>query len=169
MLVLRSQQGDRAALEQLVQRWQQPMYRYALRMLGDSDGALDTVQETWLAAIKGIVGLKDITRFRVWLFRVLANKCRDRGRVLARTKRRLQKIAQQPIRDSVPCSQQELQDNVRHCLEQMSTESKSILLLRYMEDFSLEDIADVLGLPDGTVRSRLHRARKQLRDILERT
>src|SRR5574342_476955 len=87
LLVLQCQQGDVAGFDQLVRRWQQPLLNYVCRLTGNPTAAQDIVQETWLVVIRGLVALKDVTRFRAWLFRIASHKCQDYWRRNASSER----------------------------------------------------------------------------------
>ncbi len=166
LLVLRSQQGEVDALTMLVDRWQQRLYRYALRLTGNRELALDAVQETWLAVIQGLVRLKDITRFKVWLFRVVSNKCKDRFRQDTRTSHLLNAAADH-CRSQVSTSFDD-RGELWEVVERLSYENQAVLTLKYVEGFTISEIADVLNTPEGTVKSRLHYAREAIRKAIER-
>jgi RNA polymerase sigma-70 factor (ECF subfamily) len=173
LLLLQCQQGDVAGFDRLVRRWQQPLLRYPYRLTGDWAAAQDVVQETWLAVIGGLVTLKDVTHFRAWLFRIASHKCGDYWR---RTQTRRQYAAD--------CHQQAGTEaganatagappwgdkaDIEAAFGRLSPESRTVLALMYLEDFSIGEIAGLLSLPEGTVKSRLFHARQQLRQILEK-
>ncbi len=166
LLVLRSQQREKEAFALLVERWQQPLFRYALRATGDRESALDAVQETWVAVIRGLVGLKEISRFKVWLFRVLNNKCKDRHRDKARSEALLQAAAECLRTHAAADSGNSA--GLWEFVGNLPFQSQTVLTLMYGEGFSVSEIAQVLGIPEGTVKSRLHHAREAVRKAVER-
>ena len=167
LLILRCQQGETDAFATLVDRWQQPLLRYAMRVTGDHDAAFDAVQETWMAAIAGLVRLKEIACFKVWLFRVLSNKCRDRLRSAARRDKLLAGAAAQHRAKIQPPAGE--QAGLWEVVEKLPRESQAVLTLMYVEGFSVSEMAQVLGVPQGTVKSRLHYAREAVRKATERS
>jgi RNA polymerase sigma-70 factor (ECF subfamily) len=168
LLVLRCQQGDVAAFDRLVRRWQQPLLNYACRLTGDGAAAQDAVQETWLVVICGLVTLKDVTRFRAWLFRIASHKCQDywrRNRCSRRFTNVLQKQSDAAVVAVPPGA---VRTDIDAAFRRLAPESRDVLALMYLEDFSVGEIADVLSLPVGTVKSRLFHARQQLRRLMEK-
>lgn len=155
LLVLRMQDGDRASVDELVRRWQKRLWMYALRISGDADAAWEVTQQTWLAIIKGIDGLDDPSRFRTWAFRIVSNKAIDyRRRGLTHAG---------PERAGPAVQEHDL--ILRDILDRMEPEKKALLLLYYVEGFSVHEIGGMLHLPDGTVKSRLHASRASLRSM----
>lgn len=168
LLVLQCQQGDVAGFDGLVQRWQQPLLNYAYRLTGNRAAAQDVVQETWLVVIRGLVTLKDVTRFRAWLFRVASHKCQDYWRRNV-TRARVAEVVQQQAEAAAAAEPPNAQrTDVDTAFRRLPPESRTVLALMYLEDFSVGEIAEVLSLPEGTVTSRLFHARQQLRQLLEK-
>lgn len=168
LLVLRCQQGDVAGFDTLVRRWQQPLLNYAYRLTGDWAAAQDAVQETWMVVISGLVTLKDVTRFRTWLFRIASHKCQDywrRNRSSQRFAEALQKQSDAAVTATPPNAER---TDIDAAFRRLAPESRNVLALMYLEDFSVGEIADVLSLPEGTVKSRLFHARQQLRKLMEK-
>lgn len=168
LLVLQCQQGDVAAFDRLARRWQQPLLNYAYRLTGDLAAAQDVVQETWMVVIRSLVTLRDVTRFRWWLFRVASHKCQDhwrRSQSRAQFSERLQQQSE-PLPAAGPPSATRTDIDAAFC--RLPPESRMVLALMYLEDFSVGEIAEVLSLPEGTVKSRLFHARRQLRQLMEK-
>ncbi|HEY9171895.1 MAG TPA: RNA polymerase sigma factor [Verrucomicrobiae bacterium] len=168
LLVLQCQQGDVAGFDGLVRRWQQPLLNYAYRLTGNWAAAQDVVQETWLVVIRGLVTLKDVTRFRAWLFRVASHKCQDHWRRNATQERFVEAVQQQAETAAAGEPPNAQRADIDAAFRRLPPESRTVLALMYLEDFSVGEIADVLSLPDGTVKSRLFHARQQLRQIMEK-
>ncbi len=167
LLVLKSQQGDREAFGLLVDRWQKRLWRYAFQVTGSESAAWDVVQETWLAVVKGIRKLGDVAVFHRWAFRILNNKCMDW----------LRKRHQQNRLDSELSKRAQNESGVRQNINEktellcasimkLSSEQRALLMLRYHEDFDINQIAEILGIPEGTVKSRTHRTIKLLRQLM---
>jgi len=168
LLVLRSQEGDLAAFEELVGRWQQRLWRHAWRLLGREDMAWDVLQEAWIGIGRGLLRLEDAAAFPAWAYQIVSHKCRDR----IRQERRRRKLSEaywerlaQAESDAVATSRPDV--DLGEALRQLSGPDRAILALRYDEGFDTAGIAAILGVPEGTVKSRLHWATKRLRAILE--
>ncbi len=168
LLVLRCQEGDSKAFEELVARWQPRLWRYARQLTGDHDAASDAVQNAWMAIIGAIEKLEDQARFRQWAYRIVSHKCADWRRRQKREQNLSQKHAQQTSQSLSQPGDQDESDRVHHALAQLPGDVRALLTLRYLEDFSVGEIAEILSIPRGTVKSRLWHARNRLKDILER-
>lgn len=170
-LVLRAQDGDAAALEELVDRWQPRLLRHAIRLTDTSDGAADVTQLAWAAIIGGLRRLNDPACFRRWAYRIVGNKAADFVRARQLDRARTTSLSAEPAdpRPEEPLSTK--QDEIallRSALRQLSPEHRAILSLFYVEDMPLAEITQAVGAPLGTVKSRLHYARCRLKQILER-
>lgn len=167
LLVLDAQRGDGAALERLVRQWDGPLRRYAGRLTGRSDAAADIAQETWLAVARGIRRLDDPARFRAWVFRIAHHKSAD----WANRQRQERKAAAEAAAHRPAGMAPEQNDEIallRREIDALPVESHAVLALHYLEGFSIAEIGEVLAIPAGTVKSRLHTARTRLRERLER-
>jgi RNA polymerase sigma factor (sigma-70 family) len=169
LLILKCQAGDRAAFEELVERWEKRLWHYAYKVSGSDSAAWDIVQETWVGIVKGIRKLADVAVFPSWAFRILNNKCTDwlRKRHLQfRLDSELSKGTQNEsdARQNIDMKSELLPAAVM----KLSSEQRVLLMLRYHEDFDIGQIAEILGVPEGTVKSRLHRTLNQLREMMER-
>lgn len=168
LLVLRCQEGDAAAFDQLVGRWQARLWRHAWRLTGSEDAAWDVLQETWIVVSRDIQRLKDSAAFPGWIYRITSNKCRDWIRRQRRRRR-----ADEAYSEQVKESQQETSDgserfaNLNEALAQLPGPDRAILDLHYREQFAMDEISEILRIPIGTAKSRLHYARQRLRHYLE--
>lgn len=168
LLVLQCQQGDMASFERLVQRWQQPLLGFAYQLTGDWAAAQDAVQETWIVVIRGLAALKDVARFRTWLFRVASHKCQDHWRRSASSRRFAERLQRQSgAAPAAPPPSAERAD-VEAAFRRLAPESRTVLALMYLQGFSVREMAEVLSLPEGTVKSRLFNARQQLQQLMEK-
>ena len=174
-LVRAARQHDLHAWDSLLHRHQLPLYSYAAELLRDNTVALDIVQETFAAAVGHIDGLRDDAKFTSWLFGIAHQRCMQHWR---RTRRDADVFAATdeapsdwPDNDGVdPCAvllRQEQADELFALVAQLPAPQRSALLLHVLEDFSLEEIAGITDAPLGTVKSRLHHAKRALRQLLE--
>jgi RNA polymerase sigma-70 factor, ECF subfamily len=170
-LVVRSQIGDEAAFQELLTLYSPRLHAFARRMLAADaiDRADDLLQEIWVAIFRGLPTLLDITKFRAWAFRIA------RDRIYREFRRRkllvdpLEKIDSEnlcePEQNSVTFDPEEL----RRCLNTLTAGHREVLLLRFFEDMNYDEIARVTGNSLGTVRSRIHYAKRALRRAVEET
>lgn len=165
-MILQCQQGDVASFDQLVRRWQEPLLNYTHRLTGDRAAAQDIVQETWMVVIRGLLTLKDVTRFRAWLYRIASHKCQDHWRRKRVRQQVAEELQQQSATPAGPANAN--QSEVDAAFRRLPPESRVVLALMYLEDFSIGEMARVLSLPEGTVKSRLFHARQQLRQLMEK-
>jgi RNA polymerase sigma-70 factor, ECF subfamily len=167
LLVLAAQAGDRSAMGELVSRWRGPLWRHARVLTGRDDGAWDVLQEACVAMVRGVRSLADPASFRWWAFRLVTNKAADWVRSAQRGRRLVAGAAADPRPASEGVRPDELA-RVRRAVEQLPADSRVLLSLRYCGDLSMTEISLALRVPEGTVKSRLHQAREELRSILER-
>jgi RNA polymerase sigma-70 factor, ECF subfamily len=162
ILVIRSQQGEKEAFGLLVELWQKPLLTFALRYLEQETEALDVVQETWISVIKKLCKLKEPDLFVSWLFRTLTNKCIDR----IRKKQIEEKLTSNanPKLETATVSNEN--DKLEQAIQKLSDEHRIIILLRFGQELQVGQIAAILNIAEGTVKSRLHRALSRLREIL---
>ncbi len=163
LLVVRSQRGDEAAFGLLVERWQARLVASARRLTGDEHAALDAVQETWTAVIRRLRGLRDPQAFATWTYSILRNKCTDWHRRSSRRRRAHREAAQEAARPLDPPEAPSLED----ALARLPEKQRAAVALYYWDGFSVPEIAEIEGVPAGTVKSRLYTAREALRRILK--
>jgi RNA polymerase sigma-70 factor, ECF subfamily len=164
-LVSLSQAGSSEALDGLARRWTPRLLRYAARVLGGSDSAeaaRDVVQETWVGAIRGLRGLRDPAQFPAWIYGIATRKCTDAIRANTRRKRRdAQAAAESPGTVENVSSDQRI--DLATAIRRLPPIHRAVVHLYYREEMSVEEIASVLGIPAGTIKSRLHHARDALK------
>jgi len=162
ILVMDSQSGSVKAMEMLVARWQKRLWRYAFNLIGDAEAAWDITQESWLGIIKGLRRLQDPANFRAWIYRIVTNKVND----WIRKNRAIKKVEL----DEIQCCQyRDKKDaGVEELLEKLQIKSRTILILYYFEQLSVPEIGAALKIPRGTVKSRLHSARKELKELWQK-
>lgn len=177
-LVLRAKAGDDEAFAQLMQDNEKRIYNLTLRMTGNPDDAMDLAQEAFLNAWRGLKFFKGDSTFSTWVYRLASNACIDH---LRRKKRRQDIDLPMPMDEEddrppdIPddrfqpereLERQELRNAVCSGLEQLSDEHRQVLVMREINGLSYQEIANVLDLEAGTVKSRIARARNSLRKIL---
>jgi RNA polymerase sigma-70 factor (ECF subfamily) len=177
-LIAAAQQGDTTAFNQLVLQYQDLAYTVAYRIVSDPDAAADAAQEAFISAHRGLSRFRGGS-FRAWLMRIVTNACYDE---LRRRKRRPQSPLEalygdesmpSSSRDSQPESpeqhveRQELDQLLQGGIDLLPDDQRLVLVLSDVQDFNYQEVADILGVPKGTVKSRLHRARARLRDYLQ--
>jgi RNA polymerase sigma-70 factor (ECF subfamily) len=165
LLVMRCQRGSRESFGMLVRRWQRRLWRYARRLVGNDDAAWDVMQEAWIAMMRQIRKLSDPAWFPAWAYRIVRNKCADYGRRTGRQKKLADALAEQKRADEP--SREESSDAMAEALRRLAPDRQELLSLKYNQDLNITEIAVVLGIPVGTVKSRLHDARERLRRIME--
>ena len=165
-LVARCQTGDDDAFELLVKRWYPRMLGLAMQHTGDAEAAQDVVQEGWLGIVAGLASLRDPARFRPWAYRIVLNKARDWVR-WRESRRRLARETEASERIERAGSLTDIVGRVRAGLDELDPDHRLILRWYYLEEMSVGEIAEVLTIPPGTVKSRLYHARQKLRDQIQ--
>jgi len=158
ILVLEAQAGRRSAMGELYNAFYDPMRKYALLRVGDAMIAEDLVHNVWLHISKRVQQLRDVSLFRSWLFRALRWQIIDWQRMSSK----------EVVSAVLPDSAEEaslLQDSVLvlPMLKELTHEDREVVELFYLNDMSVREIALIISVPIGTVKSRLHRARAQLK------
>lgn len=180
--VILCQKGETDAFEVLVERHQKKMLNIAFRMMGDYDEACDVTQEAFVSAYKSIRKFKAEAKFSTWLYRIVINYSKNRLKQLSslakregvsiddvQEKRTEEILNQSLINNANPGMQMEKRERdaqVQKCITSLDEEYREVLVLRDIQGFSYEEIRDILKIPDGTVKSRLSRARNALKDCL---
>lgn len=162
ILVMDCQSGSGKALEMLVSRWQKRLWRYTCNLTGDTEAAWDITQESWLGIIRALSRLNDPARFRSWAYRIVTNKASDWIR--------RSKSAGQISLDELPEPEREQKEDtgIRELLDKLDMRKKVVLNLYYFEQLSVSEMSTALRIPAGTVKSRLHGARKELKELWQK-
>ena len=168
--VQQAKAGEPEAWDALFRRYQLPLYVYVFELVHDEQASLDLVQETFIAAVRHIGSLRDDGKFGSWLFGIAHQKCIQRWRKQDREEMLRDEIAATPDEfENSPDDllvRQEQEAEFMKLLNQLPLPQRSVLLLHFVEDFSLEEIAGITGTPIGTVKSRLHYAKRVLKKLL---
>lgn len=175
-LLLRAKQGDQAAFGGLMERYEKLVYHQALRLLGNPEDAADVTQEAFFKAWRGLPSFQGESAFSTWLYRLTGNAAID---LMRRERKRRGDLSlddtqgdwDRRLADPAPLPErrlegQELRQAVAGALALLSLEHRQILVLREINGASYEQIGQVLGLPAGTVKSRVARARLALAKLL---
>lgn len=167
-------QGDSAAFGQLVTRYQDRLFNTLVHVVGSRDAAYDVVQDALVQAYVKLDKFARASAFYTWLYRIAMNTAasrRRREKPTVSVEQAREAAGHEPLDRGAPpgaaMERRELACQVRDGLARLSEEHRTILVLREIDDCSYEQIAEILELPIGTIRSRLHRARLQLRDQLK--
>jgi RNA polymerase sigma-70 factor, ECF subfamily len=169
LLVLRAQMGDRAAFHELVDHYQQRLLYFVRRIVPANSDCQDVLQDIWLHAFRSLGRLRAAPAFRVWLYRIAHDRAATHVRRQvgeAQTYEDLGMIAE----DSANSNDLELLEDVEAvhaALERLTRSHREVLALRFLEDMSVNEIAEVLQCHEGTVKSRLHYAKLAIRRLLE--
>lgn len=166
LLAVRCQLGEEGALDALVDRWHAGLWQYVRRMSNDDDSAAETLQDIWLRVLRAIPQLQDASRLRPWLFGIARRAVMDR----------LREAYAEPLDsgvdpDSLPATDDafdlaETVGVVHDALATLPVGAREVLVLFYLHELTLGQLAEVLGVPVGTVKSRLFTARALLRQEL---
>jgi RNA polymerase sigma-70 factor (ECF subfamily) len=169
--VQQAKAGEPEAWSVLFRRYQLPLYVYVFELARDEQTSLDIVQETFMAAVRHIGSLREEAKFGGWLFGIAHQKCIQWWRQQKRVAALRDEIAEfPPDVDDGPDElliRREQEEEFMRLLNQLPVPQRSVLLLHFVEDFALEEIAEITATPLGTVKSRLHYAKRALRKILE--
>lgn len=164
-------------------RHQKRMLNIAYRMIGDYDEACEIVQEAFISAYRNIKGFKEKAKFSTWLYAIIINLAKNRLKQLKAQRTHEPYSIDDPIAtEDGPISadppsnepsalerleQRDIQQHVQGCIKVLDPEFRAVLVLRDIQGFSYDEIGAMLKLPEGTVKSRLFRARETLRDCLK--
>lgn len=184
-LVQQFKEGDKSAYEEIVRRYQDRVYTLSLRWMRDEQVAREVSQDAFLALYRALPNFRGDAKLSTWIYRVVVNHCKNKR--LYRRRRHTdhheplegrrhadddeaparQLAHQGPGTDAV-LQRTEAELLVHEALEKLDDEQRAIIVMRDLEDMDYAEIADILGLARGTVKSRLHRARSQLARVLSR-
>ncbi len=179
-LVIKAKQGDKSAFEQLVRQYEKKVYNIALRMSGSPEDAFDLAQEAFLNVYRSLGNFREDAAFSTWLYRIVSNVCLDFARKKANRLKHEQyfithdddesdQMAEVPDLRYSPETQQErkqLAEALALGIGKLSPEHRQVFLLREISGLTYQEIAQSLDMEEGTVKSRLSRAREKLRVFL---
>ena len=167
LLAVRCQLGERGAFEDLIARWHEPLWRYLRRLTSNDDVAADLAQDTWIRVMRGIASLRDPANIRPWVFGIARRVAMDRLRLqYARPQADdvdFESIAAMPDDHEPEVSLAALDA----AMSTLPITDRETLTLFYLRELSIDEMATLLAIPAGTIKSRLFRARQALRTQLE--
>jgi RNA polymerase sigma-70 factor (ECF subfamily) len=177
--------GDEKAFAEIVFHYQKRVFNIAYRMLGNLEEAKDLAQEVFISVFESIKDLKEEIKFDAWLTAITLNHCRNRWKYLKRRQYFNSDSLDDPVETEEgtmsrtvvdPSDNPEalyekkmIQQFIQKGLLQLKEDQRELLILRDLQGFSYEEIGETLGLPEGTIKSKLHRARMDLKEVLERS
>lgn len=169
LLVIRVRRGDASAFEELVRATETLMFYYVRRLVGNEEDAWDVLQDVWVKAFRGIGSLRETSRFRVWLYSIahktamshLRGAYRDRSFIDdSPAPETAEDLSERPNPDEA--------ERVHAALDGIELPFREVLTLHFLEDLSVEEAAQIIGVPAGTVKSRLFHAKQALKKVLKR-
>jgi len=180
ILIVRAKTGDIESFEELIQNHQQKAFNIAYRMLGNLEDANDVTQEAFLRVYRSIDKFKGNSSFSTWLYSIVNNVCIDFIRKHKKTKviyiddNQYQEGYQKeiPDRKNAPedlLEKKEIKERVHDAINQLNYDQRTIIILRDIQGFSYQEIAEILNISEGTVKSRISRGRNNLKEILHAT
>jgi RNA polymerase sigma-70 factor (ECF subfamily) len=167
-LVQRARDGDEDAFTQLVDMDGDRCYAIAYRILRDVDRAKDAVQQAYLLAWRELPRLRDVGRFEVWLYRLLVNACYEEARRHKRWSTRVRVLPMEGPSAPDPMVSVDNRDALERAFARLSPEHRAVFVMHHHAGLPLATIAEVVGVPIGTVKSRLHNSIQNLRAALRR-
>jgi RNA polymerase sigma-70 factor (ECF subfamily) len=169
LLVLRCQKGHKSAFEELIKMWEQRLFYYIHRLVGDEQDAWQILQETWLKVLWSIRKLREPRKLPAWLYSTARNTAITHLRDDYARELFLKKVDDvSRVVNSDNSLSFEDAEQVHYGLSLLSLQHREVLTLFFLQDLSIEDIADVLKIPVGTVKSRLYYAKRSLKTVLKK-
>lgn len=169
ILVLSCQKRDEFAFRELVNRWEPRLYYYLRRIIEDENAVWDTLQETWLAVFRNVRRLKDPSRFPAWLYHISRNKAvsllRKENQYIQMTDNQMADYSQKNI--IIPADEEQA-ELIHKLLSKLKLAHREVLTLHFLEGFSIREMAEIIGVSEGTVKSRLYYAKNKLYEALKR-
>jgi RNA polymerase sigma-70 factor (ECF subfamily) len=170
-LVSAAADGDVAAFAQLLKRYRDICTRFVLRMVGNWDDADDILQSSFVRAYRGIGACHDPSRFRAWLYRIVLNECRT---FVTRRKRREQWMVREDPETILNAAEAAtlidramVREEIQHALDQLPVDHREAFILKYVEDMSYEEMAELTGAGVSALKMRVKRSCDQLQELLE--
>jgi RNA polymerase sigma-70 factor (ECF subfamily) len=186
MLLHRLRERDERAFRELMEEHRDRVYNLTYRMLGNRAEAEDVAQEVFIAVFKTVDGFREEAKLSTWIYRVAVNHCKNRIKYLARRHQRDQTELDDtndpgadgdgaisgptsiPRRPDRQVEGAQIDKLMQEAIAELEEDHRVLVVLRDLEDLSIEEICEITGLPDGTVKSRLHRARLALRKKIQK-
>ncbi len=160
-LVRKSKKGDSDAFSKLIKMYEKDLYRVAIAIVKNNEDALDCIQDSILKAYQCIGKLKKEEYFKTWLIKILINRCKD---IISKEKKFISifdVIKETSYKDNLECFE------IKEVIGKLEDDLKLLIVLYYYEDMSIKDISESLDISEGTIKSRLSRARVKLKSMLD--
>jgi RNA polymerase sigma-70 factor, ECF subfamily len=168
LLVLRCIRGDSRAFDELFRQWEERLFYYIRRLVANEADAWDVLQQTWIKVFKGIKTLNTPERLPIWLYQIARCTALSHWRGHYRQQSRLEENSNlTEIAATDDIDRFDGAEQVHLGLSRISLAHREVLTLHFLENFSLEEMAEILGIPPGTAKSRLFYAKRALRAVLE--
>jgi RNA polymerase sigma-70 factor (ECF subfamily) len=165
-LALRCQSGEPGAFEDLIVVMERPLLYYATSLTGNADSGLDVLQEVWIRALRNIRKLKEPGSLRAWLYSITHGIAVDRIRK-SYSREQAEKVQLEDFQEAEePSFAEEDAAAIHQALSQIGLKHREVLVLHFLEDLSVAEIAEVVGCSEGTVKSRIHYAKRAMKEIL---
>lgn len=167
-IIAQIKKGDKEAFAELIEEYKLPIYKTAKAILKDEDDVCDAIQDTALSIYKNISNLKNEKYFKTWIIRITINKCYD---IIAKNKLNSEKEEKIKIYNEVHNNFDKniiLKTDLESALNELDEDLRLTTVLYYYNDLPIAEISDILGIPKGTVKSRIFRARERLYEILSK-
>lgn len=168
-LVAAARTGDRRAIDLLLARYEQPIYRFGLRMCGNEESAREVLQETMIAAFKNLPGFRGDAALSTWLFQIARSFCIKERRGAKPTTPLDEQMPDQGAAPDVQAHARQIGQTLAAAIAELPEDQREVLVLRDVEGMTAEEAASVVGVEVGALKSRLHRARLALRRRLAAT
>ena len=165
-MALRCQAGEPGAFEDLIAVMERPLLYYAMTLTGNADSALDVLQDVWLRVFRKIGKLKDPGALRPWLYSIVHGIAVDRIRKNSRREAIEQFQYEEFVEAEEPSFANEDAEAIHQALSEIGLQHREVLVLHFLEDLSIAEIAAVVGCSEGTVKSRMHYAKRAMKGIL---
>ncbi|MGB7346814.1 MAG: sigma-70 family RNA polymerase sigma factor [Pirellulaceae bacterium] len=166
-LAIRCQLGDRTAWEEFVGRWNPRLNHFLCRMINDPVAVEDLSQTIWLKVVRSLPQLNDPQKLGAWIYRIARTAVTDRLRTQYRSPITVVRNETDPPKDDFAINQFIESENIAAAMQKLHPEDREAITLHYFHHLPVADIAEVCNVPSGTIKSRMNRARKALRHILE--
>jgi RNA polymerase sigma-70 factor (ECF subfamily) len=167
LLVAACQSGDVRAFDELIRQFEKPVFNVALRMLNDHEEARDVTQTVFMKAFEKLDLYDDSYRFFSWIYRIAVNECIN-NQAARRQQATLEPDLQSSDSPERNAGRDELHRDIQNALMSLSSEHRSVVILKHLLGFSYQEISDILEVPEKTVKSRLYDGRERLRGMLSR-
>ena len=181
-LIVNAQKGDEKALNQLVSLWYKRIFNYALKYSKDEDLAREITQQTFISMFRNISKLKDVDRFKSWLYRIATNFCYEEGRKIKRNRTVSLTVSRSEDDEEIELGraegkhfnpessyqQGELEKILMEALGELNEDQRTVVIMKEYEGLKFTEIAEALDSSENTVKTRLYRGLKSLKEILEK-